>query len=335
MSSDGQVSIFPLENLFGTQRNFTLQKLPLAPELPSWLLPVGQAYRVTVAGEMPDSDILFRYLGADVPGGQEANLRIYYSPDEGITWQRLDKEPDRMHNHISAQVQGEGIYILVATIEVLPALHEEWNTFSYPVQATPLITEALTSIDGSYTAVANHDPSRLPPWYTYYVTVTAPFGPIINTLTELEYTHPYWIYATEAITLYLRPEGDRTASLHLSTLQAPPATFYGWITSTTGFTPTVGMAVTAWIGGNLCGQTTIQQYSDGRLYYALQVMSENLVGGSNGCALERDNVVFHAGNWVMNHDHPWLDHLAWYHPLSQPLGNIDPIFTIHLPLLLR
>ncbi len=116
MSNDGQVSVFPLENLFGNNNDHTLQKIPILPDLPSWLTAVGQVYRFEAEGAVPDAGILFRYLARDVPPGYESHLRVYFSPDEGVTWVRQPTELDIYRNHASAQVMGEGIYLLIATV---------------------------------------------------------------------------------------------------------------------------------------------------------------------------------------------------------------------------
>lgn len=82
MSSDGQVSIFPLDNPFAGGAQYTLQSVAFPPALPSWLTAVGQAYRVASTGTLARSAILFSYLGRDVPDGYENFLTIYYSPDD-------------------------------------------------------------------------------------------------------------------------------------------------------------------------------------------------------------------------------------------------------------
>ncbi|MFZ4664766.1 MAG: hypothetical protein ACOYNY_47695, partial [Caldilineaceae bacterium] len=149
MSNDGQVSIFPLDNPFAGGAHYTLQSVAFSPALPAWLTAVGQAYRVASDGTLARSAILFSYLGRDVPDGYENFLSIYYSPDEGRSWQRLPTDLDTNRNQASAPVQGEGIYLLVVTVPIDPALATGWNSFGYPIQTTQPVTQALASIAGN------------------------------------------------------------------------------------------------------------------------------------------------------------------------------------------
>jgi len=106
-------------------------------------------------------------------------------------------------------------------------------------------------------------------------------------------------------------------------LQRPPATFYSWITATAGFTPTLGMSVTASINGNVCGASAVQQDGQGRLYYVLQVQSENGFGEPNGCGQLGQMVRFRVGSWVMNQDRLWNNSLAWFHSLDVPMEPVQ------------
>ena len=324
MSNDGQVSVFPLENLFGSSRDFTLQQVPLPPALPAWLAPVGQAYRFEAAGTISESALLFRYLARDVPSGQEPGLRIYYLPDGDSVWQRLDTELDTYNNHASAQVQGEGIYMLVATIEVAPSFVEGWNTFGYPVQQTRSVTEALASISGNYSAVVSFDPIAASPWKTYYPEVNADFVDQVNTLSELEYTRAYWVYATKATTLYLGPDSGwaQHAKAEISNIQMPPATYYGWIIPEEDFVPTVGTTVTAWIDGKLCGETAVQEIA-GQLAYVLQVKS------GDGCGKLGQMVTIKVGDQSTGNAQVWDNSEALFYPLP------EGFFKIYLPMVIR
>jgi hypothetical protein len=331
MSNDGQVSVYPLDNLFGENADLSLQKLFLPPALDPWLIPVGQAYRFAADQSTGQAAILFQYLPRDVPAGYENLLRIYYSPDEGQTWQRLETELSTYRNTASAMMPGEGIYVLVATIEVSPSFAEGWNTFGFPVQETQTITNALASIDGRYTAVANYDPNRSDPWHTFYTDVSDPFTPLVNTLSDLEFTKAYWLYATEPVTLFLAPELP-TAQLSVSgNVQSPPATYYGWVVPTDEFTPTLGMSVTAWINGNLCGEATIESL-DGNLAYTLQVEAENSLGMPKGCGVSGRTVQFRVGEWLMDYSLLWDNSQAWFHSLD----SIAPdSYSLYLPLVVR
>ncbi len=319
-----------MEDLFSNDRHLTLQQLPIPPHLPSWLTQVGQAYRFDTEGSIPKSSILFRYLAKDVPGGQEAGLRIYYYPDGGGGWQRLETELNSYHNHASAQVQGRGVYALISTIEISPSFAEGWNSFSYLVRETRPIAEALSSIGAKYTAVANYNPNLAEPWRFHYRQVSTEFAGLVNTLTQLEYTRAYWLYATEAVTLFLKPDTGQAQILSNSPgqLQMPPATYYGWISPTEEFTPTAGMSVTAWIDDRICGQTAIQEL-DGQLAYVLRVNSENVTGSTNNCGDLGDRVVFKIDGRVMGSDALWDNSRAWFHSLPEPKR------TIYLPMVTR
>jgi hypothetical protein len=96
----------------------------------------------------------------------------------------------------------------------------------------------------------------------------------------------------------------------------PPATYYGWITPTTGFVPTAGMSVKALVNGVVCGQTTVEARS-GKLAYTLQVTAENPVTPTNGCGTTTRTVVFQVGTWTMNHDRMWSNSQAWFHSLNR------------------
>jgi hypothetical protein len=332
MSNDGQVSVYPLDNLFGENGDLSLQQLVIPPSLDSWLTPVGQAYRFSMGQPLTGTAaILFRYIGRDVPPGYEGVLRIYYSPDEGQSWQRLATELDTYRNHASAMMPGEGIYLLAATIEVAPAFAEGWNMFGYPVQTPQPIPNALASIEGRYTAVANYDPNRPEPWQTYYVTVTSPFAPVVNTLSELAFTRAYWLYATEPVTLYLAPELPVIQLRSPDSVQLPPVTYYGWITPTESFTPTVGMVVTAYINGHVCGNSVVGEVQ-GKLAYHLQVLAENALGTPNGCGALGRTVQFQVGEWIMAHNHIWDNSRAWFHPLHTLFPDSH---SLYLPLVIK
>jgi hypothetical protein len=332
MSSDGQVSLFNLEDTFGGTLSYTLETLTLLPELPIWLTPVGQAYRVKAEGPFPESSLLFQYLGRDVPDGHEAGLHIYYSPDEGQSWQRLPTELDYYHNHAAAAVEGEGIYVLIATVEMAP-FSPGWNLFGYPIQGTRPVTQALASIAGSYTSIYTYDPNSAPVWLLYDQTVAdnhLEFTTLVNNLAELEFGRGYWIYATDYVTLYLGIEGSIADSpfRQPESFPFPPASFYGWITATAGFTPTAGMSVTAEIAGADCGQTTIQPATGGRLFYSLQVSAEPIGGPPNGCGWSGRTITFHIEDWVMAHDRLWDNSQAWFLPLDTPADVTPPVLTV-------
>jgi hypothetical protein len=318
------VVIFNLDNTFADDASYTLQTLSALPALPIWLTPVGQAYRFSTSAALPRSSILFQYLERDVPSGQEFGLRVYYSPDEGQTWQRLETELDTDRNLASAEMRGGGIYALVSTIEI-PPFQSGWNIFGYPVPGTRPVTEALASIDGRYTSIYNYEPASSSPWTLYDRTVVdqhPEFAGFVNNLTNLEFGRGYWLYATQPVTLYL---GVANANLRASSIQWPPATFYGWVIPTGSFAPTMGTEVTAWINGVQCGETTVAELN-GQLAYKLQVISEGFAPG--GCGADGRNVVFKVGGQTMASDSVWDNRQAWFHSLSDQV-------SVYLPVVLK
>jgi hypothetical protein len=337
-AGNGEVSVINTSDIFSDTGVAALQALSVLPNLDPWLTPVGQGYRVeTVPGmSAPISrSIAFQYLQRLVPPGYENLITIYFSQDEGQTWRRLQTELDLGENLALATMPtpAEGIYVLVVSIPIQPSFGVGWNTFGYPVQETRLITDALASINGKYTAVASFDPT-LPvtqPWRTYFVTVTAPFVSMVNTLTQTEYTRAYWLYATEAVTLFLAPENGLNqiqAPGRPLNVQPPPAVYYGWITATNSFTPVVGMAVTAWVNGTLCGQTTVQPWA-GQLAYKIQVAAEGLTGSPNGCGDSGQQIRFEVGGQAMGALRSWDNSQAWLQSLS------SSGFRVYLPMVVR
>jgi len=91
-----------------------------------------------------------------------------------------------------------------ATVECLQKefswpLVEGWNLISFPISpVSTVITEVLSTIEGSYDLVYAHDAmDTADPWKKY--NVAAP--PFLNDLTEVNETMGLWIRANEAVTL--------------------------------------------------------------------------------------------------------------------------------------
>lgn len=200
---------------------------------------------------------------------------------------------------------------------------------------------ALASIAGSYIIVYAYDVNAQR-WYMFAPDVPAPFADLVNTLHGVEYAHNYWVYATQPVTLYLgvTSEISRVASSNMDGMMASnaplaPATYYGWITPSVGFTPTVGMRVIAKIDGTVCGETLIQQL-DGKLAYLLQVAASDPSTPALNCGARNKEIVFNIDNWVMDHDRPWDNS----HASSQSLSIIKQDKTttlkiIYLPYIRR
>jgi hypothetical protein len=82
----------------------------------------------------------------------------------------------------------------------------------------------------------------------------------------------------------------------------PPATYYGLILEGYGFTPTVGMTVTAWIGGHLCGQATTRQVGED-IGYSIDVQAD--WDAAPGCGAEGRIVNFYVTTHLMKPKVVW------------------------------
>lgn len=330
-SGDGQVTIFNLEDIFADTGTVSLQALNDLPGLPLWLTPVGQGYRF-VSDEVFPRAMVLNYLQRDVPEGYEHTLYVYYSPDEGATWLRLATERDTDHNQATAQMPddeatsyGQGIYAVLSTID-MPSFQEGWNQFGYPLPGTREVTLALASIEGAYTSVYYYD-SAAGRWRLHDATVLAEqpeYAGLVNDLAALEFGRSYWLYATEAITLYLGvPEEGEQGGMGAG---QPPATFYGPISPAEGFTPTVGMVVTATVEGVVCGSGVVSDgVGGGSLAYAIQVVADT----GDGCGAPGRTVLFAVGGQTLA-GHGWDNSRAWYYPLTP-----QPVLRFYLPLIFK
>lgn len=314
VSGNGQVTLFDINYMFGDTPPYTLQSLSGVPNLPTWLTPVGEAYRVLTDTDFPEPgstpSIQFGYLQRNVPDAfREHEQQIYYLPEGVSEWQALPTSLNANLNLASALMPGAGVYVLASTIEV-KLLEPGWNSFSYPVTAIRLVEEALASVAGKYTSVL----PATAPWLLYDSTVLPEFQPIVNNLAELEFGS-YQIYATETVTLYLKVDAEIGNQVNGPQDMIPPATFYGWIMPTAGFTPTVGMPVVAQVNGVTCGQgTVIDTVQPGTLAYTLQVSAINEMGQ---CGLPGRTVVFQVGEWTMDQNVLWDNSQAWFLSLSE------------------
>ena len=336
MSNDGQVSIFPLDNPFAGGAHYTLQSVTFPPSLPIWLTPVGQAYRVASDGTLARSAILFSYLGRDAPDGYENFLTVYYSSDEGRSWQRLPTDLDTNRNQASAPVQGEGIYLLVATVPVDPALVAGWNSFGYPIQTTQAVTKALASIAGKYSVVYHYRTTPAPVWQTFAPNVPSPFDQAVNDLTNLEFGRAYWLYATEPAQLYLGVSNGTATGRTVAPSDVPsaPAIYYGWVAAESNFTPVEGMPVIATIDGVACGATTVQRFN-GQLGYVLRVAANDPQDNTTTCGASGKVIALTVGGVTMAQSAIWNNQGVSYLSLSQTSSlNTDPlqINRSYLPL---
>jgi hypothetical protein len=286
-TANGQVTLFVDDKLLDPHEFFTFQSMPNPPAPPAWATLIGQAYRLSASGAgqgLQQASIRFSYMPADVPPGEEAWLKIYFW--DGTGWVILPSTLDMYQNSASASSRGPGLYALMSSIAI-PLPTSGWNLFSYPVQTERSITEALQSIAGAYTTVYAYYPNdAVDPWRVY--DVDAPDW--VNDLTSLDFAHAYWISVTQPTTLYLKGGVSGTPTLKAdlplgpAVLPAPPATFYGWLSSVTG------SPITVQIAGNPCGQTTVRQLADGGTAFVIKVPADSAV--TPGCGMDGRPVLF-------------------------------------------
>ncbi len=320
LSPDGQM-IFFTENpmAFITGTFFTIQSMAGLPDLPPGRTLVGQGYDLVASPgvTLPVGSVSIQYLSNDVSvaGVQESDLCLYFW--DGADWIELDTNLDTYFNMASAPSQGEGVYALLASVR-LPLYGPGWNLIAYPVQTTQPVTQALLSVSGHYTTVYGYEADSAA-WLVY--DVTAPEW--VNTLEALEFGHGYWIQATADITLYLTGGTTGREGLPAPEIALPPATFYGVVEPGDDFTPTAGMPVTAWIGGNLCGIGQTKEV-DGQVVYVVSVNAEE--GSSPGCGAPGRVVAFRVDDRPMSSRLPWDNDHLW--ELS-----LNPAFQIFLPII--
>ncbi|MBN1246021.1 MAG: VCBS repeat-containing protein [Anaerolineae bacterium] len=302
VSSDGQVILFGNDLTFPDGEFYSLQALSSAEDTPPWTTPIGQVYRLLASASAPSligTSISFSYLGSEVPPGEESWLKIYYN-DESVpgNWQPLETTRDMDYNHAVADAQGPGLYVLMSSLEI-PLYRAGWNLFSYPVQATRPISDALISISGIYTTVYGYDgQDLLDPWKMYDVSVPG----WVNDLHTIEFVHAYWIQTTRAITLSLLGVVE-TLSLPLNLFE-PPATFYGAVLAGEGFTPAPGMAVKAWIDGHLCGLGQTVSVAE-QVVYSVNVMADG--EEADGCGAPGRPVTFQVDGLNMAPSGSWTN----------------------------
>ncbi|MBN1148944.1 MAG: hypothetical protein JXA78_16910, partial [Anaerolineales bacterium] len=329
MSSDGYVMLFADETQMEADEFYTLQAASLVPEPPPWSTVVGNAYRLSASQSAPDlsaASVSFAYLGGDVPEGEEDWLRVYFRAPLSTTWQVLPTALDVYYNTASAPSQGEGLYALMSSLEI-PLEAPGWNLFAYPVQATRPVSDALRSIEDYYGMVYGYKSTDASdPWKVY-----SPYVPsYVNDLYELEFGHGYWISVTQAITLYLKGASEEPLAPMDAIGGFPPSTYYGEVLAGDGFTPGVGMPVTAWVGGKLCGQGATRLVV-GKIVYVVDVLADGW-GGAAGCGAPGKTVTFKVGEQIMQITAAWDNRRLWNLDLYPPGG---PLLRVFLPLVRR
>ncbi|MEM7346764.1 MAG: hypothetical protein AAF485_21180, partial [Chloroflexota bacterium] len=255
-SSDGQVIIWNLEDIFAGGEVYSLQALTTFAELPDWFTQVGEAYRFSAPQGLANSVISFQYLQRDIPNGFENNIQLYYSPDEGQTWEPLPTKLDPYRNLASAKVPGEGIYTLISAVAVGP-WQEGWTIFGYPLQGTRSVTQALSSIKDDYSIIYQHQAHSDTPWTLYDPQVVVDYptlAPYVNNLHELRFSQGYHIHLTKPTTLLLNTVSTEVGGRQRVTSLTPPATIFGWLDLDEQASPSL-VTVTAFIDGAVCGRT--------------------------------------------------------------------------------
>jgi hypothetical protein len=298
-SSDGQVALYSPDHAYGPEWFLTVQASSAAP--PPWATLVGKAYRVAASGAAPDlteMSIAFSYLGSDVPPGEEPWLRVYHW--DGADWRQLTTNLDKINNMASARVTGPGVYALMSSIEI-PLYYPGWNSFGYPILGSRPVTEALISITGVYTTVDYYNPAPPDP-LARWTNHDAYWPGELDTLHELEFGKSYLINVSEPVTLFLKgaPPLEIPAEPELFD---PPATYYGAVAAGMGFTPTVGMPVTAWIDGHLCGRSATQDVA-GQPMVAINVVEDG-PGVGSGCGEPGRSILFRVDGMPMTPGAVW------------------------------
>ncbi|HYF63138.1 MAG TPA: VCBS repeat-containing protein [Herpetosiphonaceae bacterium] len=326
LSPDGQALLFGGDLNLKEGEVYILQAATTLPEVLSWATPVGNGYWLSSSPDapaLPDTSISISYLGTDVPAGEEQWIRMYFW--NGAEWRKLETTLDTYNNAAVAKAQGPGLYLLMSSVEV-PIPHQGWNLISYPVAATRPVTEALQSIDGSYSIVYSFDSTATDnPWSVY-----DPLAPAwISDLTSLEFGKGYWIHATQPGILYLKGSSSLakgTETTFIASGLFPPAIYYGEIGRTSTFTPTAGLDVRAMINGQLCGQTQTQ-WRDGAIIYILKVDAQD--PQSARCGTNGTPVI------ITIDDSPIATTVLWdnRHVWHRPLGNTSRV--LYIPMLQR
>jgi hypothetical protein len=325
ISLDGQVVLYADALDFPTGEFYTLQAATRLPDPPAWATLVGHGYWLRKSAGAPNLGNLsfsMGYLDREVPPGGESWLTIYRWDSIAQTWQPLDTDPDEQNNSATAVIPGDGLYALMTSI-ALNLTGPGWETFSYPVQATPTVEQALSSIAGSYTTVYwyNRDDSA-DPWKVYDNTGIPDW---VNDLDVLHFAEAYWIRLTQSVRLWIKPGEAVQAVTQPEGFPSPPATYYGPVLAASNFTPVANMPVTAWVNGVACGSTQTQEQG-GQIVYAINVHADGL--NTPGCGTSGKMVRFKVGERWMGTSVAWNNDQVWLLPL-------DATSFIYLPLIQR
>jgi hypothetical protein len=138
------------------------------------------------------------------------------------------------------------------------------------------------------------------PWKVY--GVGAPGW--VNDLAALEYGQGYWIYVTQDVTLRLKgaPGTLPLTQAATNTFQSPPATYYGAVQASSGFTPAAEMTVLAYVRDAVCGRGRTLELN-GQVVYAINVSADG--PGAANCGVPGRKVTFQVDSRVMKPTTTW------------------------------
>ncbi len=137
-----------------------------------------------------------------------------------------------------------------------------------------------------------------------------------------------WIGATIWLTGFVWGRGSQPVAVQARLAPPePPATYYGPLLPGEGFTPAPGMAVTAWINGNLCGGS-VTFSGKGQVLYTLDVLS-NDPDTAPGCGVPGAVITFFVESQGMTPTALWDNTQTWYLPLAPipPTSTPTPTYT--------
>jgi hypothetical protein len=308
VSPDGQMIFFTDNPLnFDPGEFYAIQAMAGLPSLPPGRTVIGQGYRLVATPGTPviSGSVSIQYLSNDVlvANADENQLTLYYNTGApGAPWVELPTTRNPYFNVVSAPAQGEGIYALMSSIQI-PLYKSGWNLFAYPLQASQPVSPALASITGKYELVYGYlVTDTLDPWKVFDPTPPVTW---VNDLNALSFGNGYWISATQPVTIHLSPPSSLLPDPSTSGFAPlPPATFYGYVQTGNGFTPTVGMTVTASIGAVVCGQAVTVDAGSSQIGYAINVSDDNLLPG---CGAAGQSVAFTVAGQPMSTMGLWDD----------------------------
>ena len=329
-SEDGQVAVYNRGDILGDPGTLSLQALAKPPGLPDWLTTVGRAYRFEAKGTQ-ERVMAFHYLRREIPAGYEHTINVYYSSDDGKTWQRLPTELYPDQNLATVAADNSGIYALAAAVDV-PLYTKGWNLFSYPIANSRPITEVLRSLPAdSYGTIFGYDSEDLSdPWKVYSPTVGMEW---VNDLSQLEFGESYWISVTmpttdQPLLLQIEVAEGQAQTFPTNTVSAnttpifqrtPPAVYYGaLVNAPTGIA--VGATVDARVGESICGSGVVSADQDGNLRYTVKVEAAD-VGGNAGCGAPTRDVTFNVGGRDVPGTIKWDNNKLRKHDLEFPSGG--------------